>query len=403
MSKPWGWVTGFFTYETTKSVVVKSWSVGIINRVVQLLIILYFVCYVFYREKAYQVRDSGIQSSVMTKVKGFGYVNNHVMDVADYVAPTQGSAVFCIITKLIVTENQFQGRCPEVESSYKCDSDQDCSKHLGSYLGNGVITGSCVKSSQGNRCEMVGWCPAEVDKLQVKPMMEVENFTIFIKNSIRFPRFNVTRGNFPSSLNKTYIRSCRYDSSHNRHCPIFKVGDVLRYTGQNLSTIGHTGGEIGINIQWLCNLDLSEERCEPHYSFTRLDAVFEKNRVSKGYNFRFAKYYKSENGTDFRTLHKAYAIRFDILVTGLAGKFDPIPTLINIVAAFTSVGLGSILCDLILLNFLTGADQYKARKFEEVSESQIKILLSQKSISQQSVKPVSNDSGAVSLNLDQQL
>uniref|UniRef100_A0AAY5KI28 P2X purinoceptor n=1 Tax=Esox lucius TaxID=8010 RepID=A0AAY5KI28_ESOLU len=375
MSKPWGWVTGFFTYETTKSVVVKSWSVGIINRVVQLLIILYFVCYVFYREKAYQVRDSGIQSSVMTKVKGFGYVNNHVMDVADYVAPTQGSAVFCIITKLIVTENQFQGRCPEVSP-----------------------VPALIRPGPGTKTMLSNPRPPVSG---AAPFLPVGDSIPSLHFSVVSPRPH--RGNFPSSLNKTYIRSCRYDSSHNRHCPIFKVGDVLRYTGQNLSTIGHTGGEIGINIQWLCNLDLSEERCEPHYSFTRLDAVFEKNRVSKGYNFRFAKYYKSENGTDFRTLHKAYAIRFDILVTGLAGKFDPIPTLINIVAAFTSVGLGSILCDLILLNFLTGADQYKARKFEEVSESQIKILLSQKSISQQSVKPVSNDSGAVSLNLDQQL
>ncbi len=33
----------FFVYETAKSVVVKSWSVGIINRFVQLLIILYFI------------------------------------------------------------------------------------------------------------------------------------------------------------------------------------------------------------------------------------------------------------------------------------------------------------------------------------------------------------------------
>lgn len=39
----WGFVTDFFTYETTKSVVVKSWSVGIVNRIVQLLIITYFV------------------------------------------------------------------------------------------------------------------------------------------------------------------------------------------------------------------------------------------------------------------------------------------------------------------------------------------------------------------------
>ncbi|CDQ99661.1 unnamed protein product [Oncorhynchus mykiss] len=137
MSLLWGFITDFFTYETTKSVVVKSWSVGIINRVVQLLIIIYFVWWVFLHEKAYQVKDSGIESSVMTKVKGFGYHNNRVMDVADYVAPTQGAAVFCIITKLIVTEEQFQGFCPESDVKYECETDEDCDKHLGSFLGNG--------------------------------------------------------------------------------------------------------------------------------------------------------------------------------------------------------------------------------------------------------------------------
>uniref|UniRef100_A0A8C7R9D8 P2X purinoceptor n=1 Tax=Oncorhynchus mykiss TaxID=8022 RepID=A0A8C7R9D8_ONCMY len=381
MSLLWGFITDFFTYETTKSVVVKSWSVGIINRVVQLLIIIYFVWWVFLHEKAYQVKDSGIESSVMTKVKGFGYHNNRVMDVADYVAPTQGAAVFCIITKLIVTEEQFQGFCPEVSAFQSSIHVPPSSLSLFSPL-----------------------------PFLRQPMMEVENFTIFIKNSIRFPMFNVTRGNFPSSLNTTYIRSCTYDPEHNRHCPIFKVGDVLRYTGQNFSTIAQTGGEIGINIEWECNLDESEERCEPHYSFTRLDAVFQKNAISQGYNFRFAKYYKTENGienrTNFRTLHKAYAIRFDILVTGLAGKFNTVPTLINLVAAFTSVGLGTVLCDIILLNFLKGADQYKAKKFEEVSESQIQILLSRESCSQLSNKAeekISDDSGAVSLYLDQQL
>ena len=45
--------------------------------------------WVFVHEKAYQVRDTAIESSVMTKVKGFGVYNDKVMDVADYVTPTQ--------------------------------------------------------------------------------------------------------------------------------------------------------------------------------------------------------------------------------------------------------------------------------------------------------------------------
>uniref|UniRef100_A0A7N6B6U6 P2X purinoceptor n=1 Tax=Anabas testudineus TaxID=64144 RepID=A0A7N6B6U6_ANATE len=339
----YGYITNFFTYETTKSVVVKSWSVGIINRIVQLLIIAYFVGWVFIHEKAYQVTDTGIESAVMTKVKGFGYHHNRVMDVADYVFPPQGAGVFCIMTKLIVTENQFQGKCAEVRT------------HLKSTC---VITGVCLKSSNETKgqCEIEGWCPAENDKVKVEPMLDVKNFTIFIKNSIRFPLFNVTR----------WIKNCVYHPKTNPFCPIFHLGDVSQCASLFVKLFSQ-GGEIGINIEWKCNLDLNIEYCIPKYSFTRLDAPFAKNSISKGYNFRFAKYFKTENGTEFRTLHKVHAIRFDVMVTGKAGKFDTIPTLINLVAAFTSVGLGSVLCDVILLNFMKGAEQYKAKKFEEVN------------------------------------
>uniref|UniRef100_A0A8C9WWG1 P2X purinoceptor n=1 Tax=Sander lucioperca TaxID=283035 RepID=A0A8C9WWG1_SANLU len=313
--------------------------------------------WVFIHEKAYQVTDTGIESSVMTKVKGFGYHGNRVMDVADYVFPQQGADIFCIMTKLIVTENQFQGKCAEVRT------------HLNHWLpiSSRVITGVCIQPSnntENGRCEIEGWCPAENDLVEIRPMLDVNNFTIFIKNSIRFPLFNVTRGNFPTTMTAAEIKSCTYHPETRPFCPIFLVGDVLNYTGQNVDDLG---GEIGINIEWKCNLDLDIDYCVPKYSFTRLDAPFAKNAISKGYNFRFAKYFKTENGTDFRTLHKAFAIRFDVMVTGNAGKFNTIPTLINLVAAFTSVGLVRIfLCDIILLNFLKGAEQYKAKKFEEV-------------------------------------
>ncbi|XP_036932550.1 P2X purinoceptor 3a [Acanthopagrus latus] len=403
----WGCITDFFTYETTKSVVVKSWSVGIINRIVQLLIITYFVGWVFIHEKAYQEIDTGIESSVMTKVKGFGYHHNKVMDVADYVFPQQGAGVFCIMTKLIITENQFQGRCAESGGTFSCLTDEDCHKHYGSVLANGVITGVCLEVFNETRgqCEIEGWCPAENDSVKVKPMLDVNNFTIFIKNSIRFPLFDVTRGNFPSSMTSEEIKNCTYHPENNPFCPIFRVGDVLSYTGQSVESLADKGGEIGINIQWKCNLDLSIEKCVPQYSFTRLDAPFAKNAVSKGYNFRFAKYYKTENGTEFRTLHKAYAIRFDVMVTGHAGKFNTVPTLINLVAAFTSIGLGAVLCDVILLNFLKGAEQYKAKKFEEVSEAQIEATMAQSPGSQLSLKrgmKSSYDSGALSLDTTDQ-
>ncbi|XP_056588496.1 P2X purinoceptor 3-like [Triplophysa dalaica] len=398
----WDCITDFFVYETTKSVVVKSWTIGIINRLAQLLIITYFVGWVFLYEKAYQVRDTSIESSVMTKVKGFGEYNNRIMDTADYVTPTQGASVFCIITKLITTEKQTQGRCPETDKKSICIHDANCTESKPA--SNGLLTGRCVEfNSSKKTCEIKGWCPAEIDDVQQDPMMEVENFTIFIKNSIRFPRFNFTKGNFLPSINSSYMKKCKFDFQRNMYCPIFKVGDVIRFAQQNFTTLADKGGVIGIKIAWLCDLDKADDECKPTYSFTRLDAMSEKSSVSPGYNFRYAKYFKMENGTEYRTLLKAYAIRFDVLVNGDAGQFNMIPTLINMVAAFTSVGVGTVLCDIILLHFLKGADLYKARKFEEVSDSTIEesySLYRSRDHSQLSIKPdekFSTDSGAFSM------
>lgn len=402
MAALWSCVTDFFTYETTKSVVVKSWTIGIINRVVQLLIITYFVGWVFLHEKAYQSRDTAIESSVMTKVKGFGIYNNKVMDVADYVTPTQGASVFCIITKMITTENQIQGYCPESEAKYICKDEKECKP--GKPGSNGILTGRCVSMNGTHKtCEIQGWCPAEIDTIKTTPMPEVENFTIFIKNSIRFPTFNYTKGNFLPTITEKYIKTCNYDDVNNTYCPIFRVGDVVHYADQNFTNLANKGGVIGIKIGWMCDLDKADDQCNPSYSFTRLDAMSQQNTVSPGYNFRFAKYYKMENGTDYRTLIKAYAIRFDVLVNGNAGKFDMIPTLINMVAAFTSVGVGTVLCDIILLNFLKGAEQYKARKFEEVSEDSIHdsqsngLYRSQLSLRNTDLIMKSSDSGAFSI------
>lgn len=315
-----------------------------------------------------------------------------------------GASVFCVITKLITTENQVQGNCPESEMKFKCDNDSTCKRLMSKPSSNGLLTGRCVKFNTTHKtCEIKGWCPAEIDEIQPNPMMEVENFTIFIKNSIRFPRFNFTKGNFLPNINSTYIKKCNFDSESNMYCPIFKVGDVIRFAQQDFTTLAKKGGVIGIKIAWICDLDKADDECKPAYSFTRLDAMSEKTTVSPGYNFRYAKYFQMENGTEYRTLLKAYAIRFDVLVNGDAGKFDMIPTLINMVAAFTSVGVGTVLCDIILLNFLKGADQYKAKKFEEVTDSHIESTSSfyrSRDHSQHSIKPdekFSTDSGAFSI------
>uniref|UniRef100_UPI00398EBAE3 P2X purinoceptor 3b n=1 Tax=Pristiophorus japonicus TaxID=55135 RepID=UPI00398EBAE3 len=372
-----GFVEDFFTYETPKSVVVKSWTVGLLNRFMQLLIILYFVGWVFIHEKAYQSMETTIESTVITKVKGYGQSTlsdgtRKVMDVADYVIPPQGAAVFCIVTATRITENQVQGTCPEDPDNKKmrCQSDKDCGETNTHQVGNGIVTGRCVSyNSTLKMCEVRGWCPVELDESSKVRMADAEDFTIFVKNSIRFPLFNFAKANMHPDINESYIRSCAFNQITDLFCPIFRLSDIVTWANQNFKDIANKGGVLGIKIAWNCNLDLSADKCVPRYTFQRMDRVSERNNVSKGYNFRHARFYRHSNGTEYRTLLKAYGIRIDIMVSGKAAKFNIIPTMINMVAAFTSIGLGAVVCDLILLNFLNGAEKYKAKKFEEVFDN----------------------------------
>jgi len=101
------------------------------------------------------------------------------------------------------------------------------------------------------------------------------------------------------------------------------------------------GGIMGIQINWDCNLDRTSSLCLPSYSFRRLDTRDVDHNVSPGYNFRFAKYYSHLTGAEHRTLIKAYGIRFDIIVFGKAGKFDIIPTMINVGSGLALLGVVS--------------------------------------------------------------
>ncbi|NXX10760.1 P2RX3 protein, partial [Podargus strigoides] len=227
------WLGAFLSYETPKAVVVRSRLVGAINRGAQLLILAYFIGWVFLHEKAYQVRDTAIESSVVTKVKGVGRYGGRVLDTADYVTPHQGTSVFVVVTRQILTEQQAQGLCPESDPTFHCATDRDC-RGPGPATGSGegvpppgrglgvpphtdegplagVWTGRCVPYNGTLRtCEIQGWCPAEVDTVDAPVMLEAENFTLLIKNSVRFPLFGFEKANLPPPGTRGDLGRCRF-------------------------------------------------------------------------------------------------------------------------------------------------------------------------------------------------
>ncbi len=151
--------------------------------------------------------------------------------------------------------------------------------------------GHCIKltnSSIMGRCELEGWCPVENDTDIPEPILDALNFTIFIKNFIEFPRFNVIRKNIQA--NATYLKTCNFHPGEHEECPIFRVGDLLELVEKKNKTeriqMLKFGGVIRVKIDWNCNLDKSLDGCKPKYSFGRLDAPFTEPSFSHGFNFR---------------------------------------------------------------------------------------------------------------------
>ncbi|XP_041949783.1 P2X purinoceptor 1 isoform X2 [Alosa sapidissima] len=371
----------FFEYETPRQVLVRNKRVGIVCRLIQLGVLGYIVGWVFIYEKGYQIEDSAI-GSVLTKMKGVGLTSvdgvDRVWDVADYVFPEQGDASFVVMTNYIITAGQKQDKCPELnDGKNSCNSDKDCEG--GQY--KRYMTGKCVITT--GTCEVHAWCPIEDDLTIPDPplLMSAENYTLFIKNSVTFPQFKVVRSNLVEGVDNSYIKRCFYHETNSPLCPIFKLGDIVRLSGFNFQQIAKEGGAIGILIDWVCNLDYSLKHCKPKYYFHGLYGnadETDKARASVGYNFRHAKYY-TENSTEKRTLMKVFGIRFNVIVRGLARKFDIIPTLTAIGSGVGIFGVATVVCDLVLLYVLPKRDFYKNMKFkstvidDEISGSGSKV------------------------------
>lgn len=219
-----------------------------------------------------------------------------------------------------------------------------------------------MPGGSGRSCEVLAWCPLHGGSSSESLAEMAAQFTILIKNHIRFPRFGFSKANIQAAESH-YLKSCTFNATSALYCPIFRLGFLAEQAGEDFAVLAEKGGVIGVIISWDCNLDLPDTECNPRYSFRRLDP--KGALASPGYNYRFAKYY-SWNGTCTRVLTKAYGIRVDVIVQGQAGKFSLIPTVITLATALTSVGLGSFLCDWVLLCCMDKERRYSSRKFEQV-------------------------------------
>ncbi|NXD87845.1 P2RX6 protein, partial [Halcyon senegalensis] len=354
-AEPGGPCGDLLDYKTAKFSLTRNRRVGLLHRLLQLGVLGYLLGWVLLVRKGYQDTDRAPRAAVVTKLKGVA--------VAE-----AGENVLFLVTNFIATAEQAQGTCPESPSvlDATCTGDADCPVGNPVVHGNGIKTGKCVMfNATHSTCEIYGWCPVENNTLPSqrqlfsrKPLLaEAENFTLFIKNTVHFTKFNFSKCNTLQTSDPTYFKSCTYDPVFNPSCPIFRIRDMVEGAGETFGDLALLGGSIGIRIEWDCDLDGPAAWCQPQYSFSLQD---------RRYNFRTASYYWDSQRQLYRNLLKLYGIRFDISVHGQAGKFSIIPVAVNLGTGIAFFGAATVLCDLVLLYLDAKADIYWKEKFEEV-------------------------------------
>jgi len=217
---------------------------------------------------------------------------------------------------------------------------------------NGISTGVCDNST--GFCYINAWCaPEYIPKNESNLIYNVDEFTVFIRISVKWPELGIERNNANGSANQL-------TDNYN----LFKVGYMTEAAQTNYSSIVTTGAIILVTSDWQCNFDYSADQCIPTFSFSRIDT---QTNLSTGFNFRYVNYYYNDDVLT-RDLIKATGLRFIVSIQGIGGQFNIVPLIVNIGSGLALISVATIVTDLILQYLMPKRKVYTKHKYEELDD-----------------------------------
>jgi P2X purinoceptor 4 len=317
---------------------------------------------------------------VYLKVKGTGWsasrtTGSVTWDANDIVVPpTENGAVF-ITTNFLATYAQartvFLGVDPATE---RCTKEKPCPEK-NSPTKNGLSTGTeCDLSVNATDplgyCRINGWYPPEQNADPENYIEGIENFTLFFRETVRFP-----------SIMKHLVlsNSARLPNGSASDLPVLgvdllRVGDVLAKLNLTILDVRKKGIVIGVRSTWDCDFDKGTD-CRPVHTFERLDNP--RSHESVGFNFRDETLYwvpplvdpRNRTGsTQYRNLVKRFGIRMIFTIGGTGGKFNTIPLLTNLGVGLGLLSVATVVADLIALTCMPQRNFYRATKYDDVTD-----------------------------------
>eukprot|EP01084_Bolivina_argentea_P035511 65863_1 len=350
-------------YNSVRLIRVKNWKLAAIYWCLLFAVTLYVVIYTIILAKGYQVNDEAT-GTVSTKVKGtastgdfYDWNNAIPYDAMDLIFPPIESNALFIPTSFVATQSQTRGLCDGNEDIDECTTDDDCEENEYNWKSQGIITGKCASNG---RCQVYGWCPLEDDSIRTT-FNNVGAWTVFVKNDIRFPNFDIETTNAMD-----YEGTGRLTFGKN----LFSIDDMLADATNgkvNVSQIATKGAILLVDIDWTCNFDNDIKDCIPDFKFERIDNDGD-GIVSEGFNFRTVVY---ENNSTIRELKKLYGIRITFTSSGRGGRFSFAALTLTLGAGIAYLGVSKLIADLILSNFMKESHKYSEAKYFKIDNTKL--------------------------------